>query len=371
MRAILALEDGSVFIGSHFGATGTEVGEACFNTSMTGYQEVLTDPSYSGQIVTMTYPLIGNYGVNPEDGESGKAQVSGFVVAELAKVHSNWRATESLGPWLEKQGVIGIEGVDTRKIAKHLRSAGAMRACLTTELTPEEAVEAARKAPSMEAQHRRQDRLPSHDPGGSGRAGDGRGTAPTEYDIVAFDFGIKYNILRQLRENGFRVTVVPAHTTAEEVLSMNPDGVFLSNGPGDPATLTDIHREVAALIGKVPMFGICLGHQIISHALGAKTFKLKFGHRGANHPVKDLRTGKISITSQNHGFAVDPDTVPDDVKITLINLNDNTVEGIAHRTLPVFSVQYHPEAAPGPRDPQYLFRDFRKMIVASKRQHAR
>ena len=285
MRAILALEDGSVFIGSHFGATGTEVGEACFNTSMTGYQEVLTDPSYSGQIVTMTYPLIGNYGVNPEDGESGKAQVSGFVVAELAKVHSNWRATESLGPWLEKQGVIGIEGVDTRKIAKHLRSAGAMRACLTTELTPEEAVEAARNAPSMEGCNI-VDKIGSHPmtPEEVDALVTGKTLPPAEYDIVAFDFGIKYNILRQLRENGFRVTVVPAHTTAEEVLAMNPDGVFLSNGPGDPATLTDIHREVAALIGKVPMFGICLGHQIISHALGAKTFKLKFGHRGANHP---------------------------------------------------------------------------------------
>lgn len=247
-----------------------------------------------------------------------------------------------------------------------------MRACLTTELTPEEAVEAARNAPSMEGCNI-VDKIGSHPmtPEEVDVLVTGKTLPPAEYDIVAFDFGIKYNILRQLRENGFRVTVVPAHTTAEEVLAMNPDGVFLSNGPGDPATLTDIHREVAALIGKVPMFGICLGHQIISHALGAKTFKLKFGHRGANHPVKDLKTGKISITSQNHGFAVDPDTVPDDVEITLINLNDNTVEGIAHRTLPVFSVQYHPEAAPGPRDPQYLFRDFRKMIAASKRQHAR
>ena len=262
--------------------------------------------------------------------------------------------------------------MDTRKIAKHLRSAGAMRACLTTELTPEEAVEAARKAPSMEGCNI-VDKIGSHPM--TPEEVDALVTEgvlpPTEYDIVAFDFGIKYNILRQLRENGFRVTVVPAHTTAEEVLGMKPDGVFLSNGPGDPATLTDIHREVAALIGKVPMFGICLGHQIISHALGAKTFKLKFGHRGANHPVKDLRTGKISITSQNHGFAVDPDTVPDDVEITLMNLNDNTVEGIAHKTLPVFSVQYHPEAAPGPRDPQYLFRDFKQMIAASKRQTAR
>ena len=240
------------------------------------------------------------------------------------------------------------------------------------ELTPEEAVEAARNAASKEGCNI-VDKIGSHPmtPEEVDALVTGKTLPPAEYDIVAFDFGIKYNILRQLRVNGFRVTVVPAHTTAEEVLAMNPDGVFLSNGPGDPATLTDIHREVAALIGKVPMFGICLGHQIISHALGAKTFKLKFGHRGANHPVKDLKTGKISITSQNHGFAVDPDTVPDNVEITLINLNDNTVEGIAHRTLPVFSVQYHPEAAPGPRDPQYLFRDFRKMIAASKRQHAR
>ena len=257
MRAILALEDGSVFIGSHFGTTGTEVGEACFNTSMTGYQEVLTDPSYSGQIVTMTYPLIGNYGINPEDNESAGAQVSGFVVAELAKLHSNWRATEALGPWLERQGVIGIEGVDTRKIAKHLRSAGAMRACLTTELAPEEAVEAARKAPSMEGCNI-VDKIGSHPmtPEEVDALVTDTELPPVEHDIVAFDFGIKYNILRQLRENGFRVTVVPAHTTAEEVLAMKPDGVFLSNGPGDPATLTDIHREVAALIGKIPMFGI-------------------------------------------------------------------------------------------------------------------
>lgn len=235
MRAIFALEDGSVFIGSHFGATGTEVGEACFNTSMTGYQEVLTDPSYSGQIVTMTYPLIGNYGINPEDNESAGAQVSGFVVAELAKVHSNWRATEALGPWLERQGVIGIEGVDTRKIAKHLRSAGAMRACLTTELTPEEAVEAARKAPSMEGCNI-VDKIGSHPmtPEEVDALVTEGEMPPVEYDIVAFDFGIKYNILRQLRENGFRVTVVPAHTTAEEVLAMKPDGVFLSNGPGGP-----------------------------------------------------------------------------------------------------------------------------------------
>ncbi|MFR2287514.1 MAG: carbamoyl phosphate synthase small subunit, partial [Akkermansia sp.] len=242
---------------------------------------------------------------------------------------------------------------------------GAMRACLTTELAPEEAVEAARKAPSMEGCNI-VDKIGSHPmtPEEVDALVTDTELPPVEHDIVAFDFGIKYNILRQLRENGFRVTVVPAHTTAEEVLAMKPDGVFLSNGPGDPATLTDIHREVAALIGKIPMFGICLGHQIISHALGAKTFKLKFGHRGANHPVKDLKTGKISITSQNHGFAVDPATVPDDVEITLLNLNDNTVEGIAHKTLPVFSVQYHPEAAPGPRDPQYLFRDFKQMIAS-------
>lgn len=368
MRAILALEDGSVFIGTHFGTPGTTTGEACFNTSMTGYQEVLTDPSYTGQIVTMTYPLIGNYGINLEDYESAKACVAGFVVTELAKVHSNWRASESLDSWLQKQGILGIEGIDTRKLAKHLRSAGSMKACLTTELTAEEAIEAAKNSKDMagnnvveqlaavgmtpeevEALIVDRDALP-----------------PIEHHVVAYNFGIKYNILRQLREAGFKVTLVPTNATAEEVLALNPDGIFLSNGPGDPATLEAIHNQVKKLIGQKPIFGICLGHQIIAHALGAKTYKLKFGHRGANHPVQDLKTKKISITSQNHGFAVDANTLPDDVEVTLLNLNDNTVEGISHKTLPVFSVQYHPEAAPGPRDANYLFLDFKKMIEQNK-----
>lgn len=381
MRAILALEDGTIFEGKSFGATGTHTGEACFNTSMSGYQEVLTDPSYRGQIVAMTYPLIGNYGVCEEDNESSRPHVRGFVVGELARLHSNWRANEALEPWMKRHGVPGIEGVDTRKLTKLLRAAGAMRACLTTELGAEDAVRAAREAAPMEGSdfvhevstpetyqwsgESRPWKLPNPSSGDTTLYGE---LPPVNYRIVAYDFGIKRNILRCLRQAGFEVTVVNADAKAAEILAMKPDGLFLSNGPGDPAALTSIHEELRQLLGKLPIFGICLGHQLLAHAFGGSTFKLKFGHRGGNQPVKDLRTGKVAITSQNHGFAVDDATLPAEIEITHRNLNDGTVEGFRHTKLPVFSVQYHPEAAPGPRDAEYFFGEFSAMIETFRQQ---
>lgn len=375
MKAILALEDGTIFEGSSFGAEGTVTGEVCFNTSMTGYQEVLTDPSYRGQIVAMTYPLIGNYGVCEEDMESADPQVRGFVVAEVAQLHSNWRAQESLPDWLARHNIPGIEGVDTRKLTKLLRTKGAQRACLSTELTAEQAIAAAQAAPPMtgsdfvtevttESPYHWEDesrnwKLPNKTAGDLSNYVE---LPPVRYRIVAFDFGIKRNILRCLRREGFDVMVVPAHTKAEDVLSLQPDGVFLSNGPGDPSALPEIYAELQKLLGKLPIFGICLGHQLLGLAFGGKTFKLKFGHRGGNQPVKDLRSGKVAITSQNHGFAVDPDSLPDDVEVTHINLNDGTVEGLRHKLLPIFCVQYHPEAAPGPKDATYFFGEFIGLI---------
>lgn len=375
MKAILALEDGTIFEGTSFGATGTVTGEACFNTSMTGYQEVLTDPSYRGQIVTMTYPLIGNYGVCEADNESAHPQVRGFAVEEVARLHSNWRAEEALPAWMERHGIPGIEGIDTRKLTKLLRTKGAQRACLSTELSAEEAVAAAQNSAPMSGSdfvtevstpdtyhwedESRDWKLPNKTTGDLSNYAE---LPPVRYHIVAYDFGIKRNILRCLRRDGFDVTVVNAYTPAEEVLAMNPDGIFLSNGPGDPSALPRIHAELKKLLGKLPIFGICLGHQLLGHAFGGKTFKLKFGHRGGNQPVKDLRTGKIAITSQNHGFAVDPDSLPADVEVTHINLNDGTVEGIRHTTLPIFCVQYHPEAAPGPKDATYFFGEFIGLI---------
>ncbi len=380
MTAILALEDGRTFIGESFGHTGTSTGEICFTTGMTGYQETLTDPSFAGQIVTMTYTMIGNYGIVPEDMESRKSWVRGFVVEEVSPVVSNWRAKQSLPEFLADQKIIGIEGVDTRALTKHLRSAGAMRACLTTELSEEEAIKAAQSAPPMAGSDFVKEVSISETTEWSEESRDWVLVSPTQnqtsnyaelpdvkYNIVAFDFGIKYNILRRLRQAGFGVTIVPANTSAEDVLAMNPDGIFLSNGPGDPSALGYIHTELAQLIesGK-PIFGICLGNQLIAHALGAKTTKLKFGHRGGNQPVKDLRSGKVAITSQNHGFAVDADTLPDHVEVTHINLNDNTVEGIRHTEKPVFSVQYHPEAAPGPNDASYFFQEFADLIESAQ-----
>jgi carbamoyl-phosphate synthase small subunit len=375
MRAILALEDGRTFEGKSFGSSGTTTGEICFNTSMTGYQEIITDPSYRGQIVTMTYPEIGNYGINDEDNESSKPHIRGFVIGELCPIPSNFRATKSLPDYLIEHKILGIEQIDTRSLTKHLRSLGAMRACISTELSAEEAIKAAQASPEMAGMdyvkevstetrylwtaESREWTIPNEC---ANQIGNYIELPPIKYRIAAFDFGIKYNILRSLRQAGFEVEVINSRASAADILNRNPDGIFLSNGPGDPAALGYIHEEMRKLIGKKPIFGICLGNQILGHAFGGKTFKLKFGHRGGNQPVKDLRTGRISITSQNHGFAVDPDSLPPNVEVTHINLNDNTVEGIAHREHPVFSVQYHPEAAPGPHDASYFFQEFAQMI---------
>ncbi|WP_193211866.1 glutamine-hydrolyzing carbamoyl-phosphate synthase small subunit [Luteolibacter marinus] len=379
MKAILALEDGRLFEGRAYGASGTTTGEICFNTSMTGYQEVITDPSYRGQIVAMTYPQIGNYGINPEDAESSAPHIRGLVIGELSPVASNWRSRQTLADYFSEHGVLGIEHIDTRALTKHLRSRGAMRACLTTELDSAGAIEAAKASPSMEGMDYVQE--VSTDKDYAWEADSRRFTLPNasagqletylelpplKHRIVAYDFGIKWNILRRLRQAGFEVDVVNSRTSAEAVLAKNPDGIFLSNGPGDPAALGYIHEEIKKLLGKKPVFGICLGNQILSHAFGGKTYKLKFGHRGGNQPVKDLRSGKISITSQNHGFAVDADSLPSNVEVTHINLNDDTVEGIRHKEMPVFSVQYHPEAAPGPHDATYFFDEFAALIDATK-----
>jgi len=377
--AILALEDGRVFHGTSFGATGTATGEACFNTSMTGYQEVLTDPSYRGQVVAMTYPQIGNYGVNPEDAESSQPHVRGFVIGELCPVPSNFRSTQSLQDYLAEADIPGIEDVDTRALTKHLRSAGAMQSCITTELDADAATAAAKAAPPMagsdfvkevstEAGYNWSDEsrnwtIPNPTTGQQGYHED---LPPAVHRIVAYDFGIKRNILRCLRQHGFDVEVVNSRTSAADVLARNPEGIFLSNGPGDPAALDYIHAEIRQLLGKKPIFGICLGHQILSHALGGKTFKLKFGHRGGNQPVKDLRSGTIAITSQNHGFATDSGDLPSNVEVTHLNLNDDTVEGIRHLEEPVFSVQYHPEAAPGPHDASYFFSEFARLVEETK-----
>lgn len=383
MNAILALEDGTVFRGNAFGARAAVSGEVCFNTSMTGYQEILTDPSYKGQIVTMTYPLIGNTGINRQDMESWRAHASGFVIRELSPVVSNWRSDRTLASFLEESGIPGIQGVDTRALTKKLRVRGAMAGFLTTEPMDEaEAIGRARGWGSMEGRdyvvevtHReaflwdeKDQESPEFTVTQQHSPGDPRHVRlplpPADLPIVAYDFGVKYNILRRLRQRGFRVRVVPAGTPASEVLAHKPAGVFLSNGPGDPGTLGGIVREVKTLVDSgVPIFGICLGHQILGQALGGRTFKLKFGHRGGNQPVKDLETGRVEITSQNHGFAVDPSSLPSDVAVNRINLNDQTVEGLRHKTKPVLCVQYHPEAAPGPHDSSGLFDEFRNLVL--------
>jgi carbamoyl-phosphate synthase small subunit len=382
MRAILALEDGRIFEGESFGASQTVVGEICFNTSMTGYQEVLTDPSYRGQIVAMTYPLIGNYGTNALDQESGEPHVRGFVIEELSEIPSNWRSEASLEEYLQRWKIPGVQGIDTRALTRHLRERGAMKACLTSEaLSEQEAIAQAVEGQGVigmdyvrEVSTRKsyqwdpEDRLSAEWSVASGNADEivRRALPPVRYRIVAYDYGIKENILRRLRQNGFGVTVVPATATADEVLALNPDGVFLSNGPGDPSVLAYAHESLRGLMGKKPIFGICLGHQVLGFAVGGRTFKLKFGHRGGNQPVKDLRTGRVAITSQNHGFAVDADSLPAEMEVTHINLNDGTVEGMRHRELPVFSVQYHPEAAPGPHDASYFFSQFAELIEQGK-----
>src|SRR6266404_5461051 len=376
MKAILALEDGRFFEGESFGATGTRVGEICFNTAMTGYQEVLTDPSYRGQIVAMTYPLIGNYGTNSLDQESRSPHVRGFVIEELSKTPSNWRSEMSLDEYLRKWDIPGVQRIDTRALTRHLRTRGAMKACLTTEeISPEEATQRAiqgegvigmdyvREVSTPEVyQWDPNDELSKPWTIANGNQMDPPSLPPIRFRIAAYDYGIKQNILRLLRQKGFGVIVVPASTTAEEVLALNPDGVFLSNGPGDPAALPYAHKAVHDLIGKTPIFGICLGHQILGFAFGGSTFKLKFGHRGANQPVKDLKSGKVAITAQNHGFAVDPESLPANIEVSQVNLNDGTVEGMRHKELPIFSVQYHPEAAPGPHDASYFFSEFADLI---------
>ena len=380
MRACLALEDGRFFEGESFGATGTRVGEICFNTAMTGYQEVLTDPSYRGQIVAMTYPLIGNYGTNSFDQESRSPHVRGFVIEELSEIPSSWRSEMSLDEYLQKWQIPGVQGIDTRALTRHLRTRGAMKACLTTEeISPGEATERAiegqgvigmdyvREVSTPEVyQWDPDDKLSTPWSVTAENGGSKRALPPIRFRIAAYDYGIKENILRLLRQKGFSVTVVPASTTAGEVLALNPDGIFLSNGPGDPAALPYAHEALRDLIGKKPIFGICLGHQVLGFAFGGSTFKLKFGHRGANQPVKDLRSGRVAITAQNHGFAVDPDSLPSNVEVSHVNLNDATVEGMRHKELPIFSVQYHPEAAPGPHDASYFFEQFADLIEKQK-----
>ena len=365
MRAFIALEDGTIFEGISFGAQGERLGEIVFNTSMSGYQEIMTDPSYKGQIVTMTYPLIGNYGINSEDIESSKPKVEGFIIKERSKIASNWRSEKSLDEYLKENNIIGIDCVDTRSLTLHIRTKGAMKGIISTiDLNPKSLIRKAKDSPGLigrdlvkevtcKRAYRAETILGTRDMR--------QGTRKNK--VIAMDFGIKYNILRCLMDTGCDVTVVPATAKAKDILGQNPDGIFLSNGPGDPAAVIYAIEEIKKLLGKKPIFGICLGHQLLGLAFGGKTFKLKFGHRGANHPVKDLKTGKIEITSQNHGFCVDMNSLnKDDVELTHINLNDNTLEGIAHKKMPIFSVQYHPESSPGPHDSRYLFKRFVEMM---------
>ena len=366
--AKLALEDGTVYTGSAFGAPGETFGEVVFNTSMTGYQEVLTDPSYRGQIVAMTYPLIGNYGTTIDDAESGRVQVQGFIVRELTRVPSNFRSSRDLDGYLADSGVTGIEGIDTRALVRRLRVRGAMSGVLsTTDLDDASLVAKARAWPGMTGRDLVREVVPAAafewNQGFGAFAEHVLPARAATKRVVAIDYGMKWNILRCLTQVGCHVTVVPGTATAEEILRHEPDGVFLSNGPGDPAAVGYAIETVRGLIGKKPVFGICLGHQLLGLALGAKTFKLKFGHRGANQPVLNQATGQVEITTQNHGFAVDPATLPADAESTHINLNDQTLEGLRHTKYPVFSVQYHPEAAAGPHDSSYLFEEFRAMMA--------
>ncbi|OAI47523.1 carbamoyl-phosphate synthase small subunit [Planctomycetaceae bacterium SCGC AG-212-F19] len=364
----LALEDGTVYTGRQFGATGETFGEVVFNTSMTGYQEVLTDPSYRGQIVTMTYPLIGNYGVNEEDLESSRPHVEGFIVRELSGLSSNFRSTGGLDEYLAKHGIIGMQGVDTRALVRRLRVRGTMTGILSTTNSDDAAlVQKARSSPSIVGRDLVREVVPERsftwqEGYISKFAGEVLPSRPVTHHVVALDFGMKWNILRCLVQVGCKVTVVPGTASADDVLSHKPDGIFLSNGPGDPAALHYAIDTIRQLVGKRPIFGICLGHQLLGLALGAETFKLKFGHRGVNQPVLNQRTNKVEITTQNHGFAVRVDNLPRDLEPTHINLNDSTLEGMRHRSLPAFSVQYHPEASAGPHDSAYLFDEFRKLI---------
>ncbi|MBA2606213.1 MAG: glutamine-hydrolyzing carbamoyl-phosphate synthase small subunit [Acidobacteria bacterium] len=356
-KAILVLEDGRAFRGESFGAEGESFGEMVFNTSMTGYQEILTDPSYAGQIVCMTYPLIGNYGVNEEDSESRRPWVEGFVVREASKIASNWRSTETLDSYLKRHKIIGIEKIDTRALVRHIRSRGAMRAVISSvDLNEKSLLEKVLNSPVMNNRELASTVTIE-------KTFDFPANVTEKYHIVAYDFGVKTNSLREFSKFGCRVTVVPSDTSAEEVLKTKPDGIFLSNGPGDPGAMKKVVEEIKKLTAEnVPMFGICLGHQIIGQAFGGETYKMKFGHRGGNQPIKDLTTGRIEIAAHNHGFAVKAESLPDNVAVTHINLNDNTVAGLQHKTLPIFSVQYHPESAPGPHDSEYLFQRFIELM---------
>jgi carbamoyl-phosphate synthase small subunit len=383
MKAILALADGRYFVGLAFGAEGRAVGEVVFNTSMTGYQEILTDPSYEGQLIAMTYPQIGNVGVNPEDVESRRPYTKGFIVKDYTARPSNWRAAEPLHEYMKQHGIVGIQGIDTRSLVRHLRDHGSQEGIITTvDVNPADAIAMAKASPGLVGRDLVKNvtcAAPYDWQEGDWELGEGykqrqasnitrRGKKPASFQapaffVVAYDFGIKYNILRNLAESGCQVRVVPAGTSAEEVLAMNPDGIFLSNGPGDPDAVPYARENVQKLVGKKPIFGICLGHQIMGLALGGKTYKLKFGHHGGNQPVMDMTTRKVEITAQNHGFAVDADSLKGDVEVTHLNLNDNTVEGLAHKELPIFSVQYHPESSPGPHDANYLFRRFTDLML--------
>ena len=382
MKAILALADGKYFEGVAFGAEGEAIGEVVFNTSMTGYQEILTDPSYEGQLVAMTYPQIGNVGVNLEDVESRKPFVRGFIVKDYTAQPSNWRAREPLHEYMQANGIVGIQGIDTRSLVRHLRDHGAQDGIISTVNShPAELVAKAKASPGLigvdlvknvtcdeaydwnQGMWRLSGGYKQRDGGKIAKRRGNASFAAPNYFVVAYDFGIKYNILRNLAESGCQVKVVPASMPAEAVLALNPDGIFLSNGPGDPDAVPYAKDNVQKLIGKKPIFGICLGHQIMGLALGGKTFKLKFGHHGGNQPVMDLTTRKVEITAQNHGFAVDADSLGGAVQVTHLNLNDNTVEGLAHRELPIFSIQYHPESSPGPHDADYLFKRFTDMMA--------
>ncbi len=359
--ALLALEDGRVFRGRSWAANGEVCGEIVFNTSMTGYQEVLTDPSYAGQIVCMTYPLIGNYGVNNQDSESSRPWVEGFVVREASRIVSNWRAEESLDAYLKRWNIVALEGIDTRALVRHIRDKGAMRSCLSTvDLDEKSVIEKALQSPSMENRELASV-VTTKEPYEIAPQREER------FHVVCFDFGVKRNSLRELAKLGCRITVVPAATSAAAVMSLNPDGIFLSNGPGDPASMNKEVDEIRQLVEKsVPIFGICFGHQLLGRAFGGKTFKLMFGHRGGNQPVKEVLGRGVEITSHNHGFAVRAESLPPEVEVTHINLNDKCVEGMRHRTLPIISVQYHPEAAPGPHDAQYHFVRFIELMERSR-----
>ncbi len=363
--AKLVLENGTVFTGNSFGAAGETIGEVCFNTGMAGYQEILTDPSYCGQLITMTYPHIGNYGVNPEDVESAKVQAAGFIVREENVVPSNFRSTQSLGDYLRDQQIVGIQGIDTRMLTRIIRNEGAMNGIISTvDKDKNSLLKKVKNSPSMNGLDlaKKVSCKTKYNWNSKFNSQIKKNGKSSDFTIAVIDFGIKFNILRILESSDCNITVFPASVTATEILQFNPDGVFLSNGPGDPAAVTYGINTVKDLLGEKPIFGICLGHQILALALGSKTYKLKFGHRGCNHPVKNLITQNVEITSQNHGFAVDPDSLPEEAEITHTSLNDKTVEGIRCRELSAFSVQYHPEASPGPHDSRYLFEEFIEMM---------